>query len=192
MKVLLTVSQLAKRLGVHPQTIRRWDRAGKLSPYCRTIGNHRRYLVPKTKGDLTIGYCRVSSKDQEFDLDRQVIRLKELSDNNSITITRIIKDIGSGMNYNKKGFKELLNLIITGQVNHLVILHKDRLLRFGSEIIFKLCSAMDVKVTILEIKEQTSMERFCQDLVEIMTVFCSKIYGQRSHKNKQKINNAQL
>jgi putative resolvase len=117
--------------------------------------------------------------------------LKEKSKLQNIQIDGIIKDIGSGMNYKKKGFKQLLNLILNGKVKHLVLMHRDRLLRFGSEIIFIICKFMNVQVTILEPSPATSpIEQLCLDMVEIMTVFSSKIYGMRSHTNTRAIKQA--
>ena len=96
-----------------------------------------------------------------------------------------ISDLGSGLNYKKKGLKQLLNLILLGKVQTLIINHKDRLLRFGSELIFWLCQQMQVNVIILEAKKEiTFEEELSSDVIELMTVFCAKLYGKRSHKNK--------
>ena len=177
-----TTTKFANLLGVHPQTLRRYTREGKV-PCKRTPGNHRRFFVDDKPGEkLKVGYARVSSHDQKEDLTRQIADIEEKTHPE-----RIISDIGSGMNYSKPGFKKLLSLLLTGQVGEIVLSHKDRLLRFGSEIIFHICRAFQVKITILY--EETILEpsqRFCQDLVEIMTVFCSKIYGARAHKNRRK------
>jgi len=180
----LTVSEMASRMGVHAQTLRRWERQGKMPTPERTLGNHRRYRQSiKNEKALTVGYVRVSSNDQKADLDRQKAYVEEHS-NKPVDI--IIKDIGSGMNYNKAGFKQLLLLLMQGMVGEIVLAHKDRLLRFGSEIIFQICHHLGVKITILDDSpDKPPMERFCQDLVEIMTVFCSKIYGHRSHQHSK-------
>jgi putative resolvase len=96
-----------------------------------------------------------------------------------------INDLGSGLNYKKKGLKQLLNLILLGKVQTLILNHKDRLLRFGSEIIFSLCKHMKVNVIVLEAKKEiTFEEELSSDVIELMTVFCAKLYGKRSHKNK--------
>ena len=96
-----------------------------------------------------------------------------------------ISDLGSGLNYKKKGLKQLLNLILLGKVQTLIINHKDRLLRFGSELIFTLCAFKRVTVKILEdSKERSFEEELSSDVIELMTVFCAKLYGKRSHKNK--------
>lgn len=167
---------------VHPQTIRRWTKTGKLD-CTRTIGNHRRFEPPMNDSKLVIGYARVSSFDQKEDLVRQqeYIRTQHKVD-------QIIQDTGSGMNYKKPGFKKLMLLILEGKVKELVITHKDRLLRFGSEIIFIICKFFGVTVTILhDEKPKDSKDTFASDVIEIITVFCSRIYGQRSHQNRNRI-----
>lgn len=180
----IPIRQMAAQLGVHPQTLRRWERAGKIPKAPRTIGNHRRYQTAQPEATaLTVGYVRVSSHDQKADLNRQQQYVQEKAGK---PVDLIIKDLGSAMNYKKSGFKQLLLLLLQGKVKELILTHKDRLLRFGSEIIFQICSHFGVTVTILDQSEELPpMEKFCRDLVEIMTVFCSKIYGHRSHQNRQ-------
>ena len=90
------------------------------------------------------------------------------------------------MNYNKKGFLCLLELIVNGQISRLVLTHKDRLLRFGAEIIFRLCELKGIEIVIINKGEQPSFEEeLTQDVMKIMTVFCAKLYGHRSHKSKK-------
>lgn len=181
----LSVLALARQLGVHPQTIRRWDREGTLRADFRTPGGHRRYRSTPQEGE-TVGYVRVSSHDQKADLERQRTAVAEGAAQAGKPCDRIIADLGSGMNYKKRGFLQLLTLLLAGKVKTLVLAYKDRLLRFGSEIVFRICKAMGTEVVILKQEEQTDpQQRFCQDLIEIMTVFCSKIYGQRGHANRR-------
>jgi putative resolvase len=191
----LTVGELALLYGVHNQTIRRWCRAGSIAEHHRTIGNHRRFEAPNNEEAQTVGYVRVSSADQKSDLDVQALALTAKAKLQNIQINQTISDIGSGMNYKKKGFKQLMNMLLQGKVKHLVIMHRDRLLRFGAEIIFLICKIFNVKVTILEPSPATSpIEQLCLDMVEIITVFSSKIYGMRKNTNTKALNlaNAQL
>ena len=96
----------------------------------------------------------------------------------------VISDLGSGMNYHKKGLKQLLNGIIKGDVGRLVITHKDRLLRFGAELVFSICEAKQVEVLIMNKGEDTSFEEdLATDVLEIITVFSARLYGSRSRKN---------
>ena len=87
--------------------------------------------------------------------------------------------------YKKKGFNKLIELITTQKIKQIIVTHKDRLLRFGSEIITKLCHLFNVKFFIINFNEEKTFEQeFCEDICEIMTVFSSKLYVKRSHKNK--------
>ena len=100
--------------------------------------------------------------------------------------------MGSGINYNKKGLKELIGSMIDGEVGPLVITHKDRLLRFGAELIFSICEAKEVEVVIINKGEDTTFEEdLAKDVLEIITVFSARLYGARSKKNKKLIEEMQ-
>ena len=184
------IGEAAKLLGVSVQALRNWEMEGKILPSHRTPGGQRMYDLAALIGvnDLTsptIGYARVSSSDQKEDLERQHAVLEAFCNKNGWQ-TEIIRDLGSGMNYNKKGLHRLLELLVQGQMSRLVITHKDRLLRFGGEIIFRICELKGIEVVIINKGEQpTFEEELTQDVLEIMTVFCAKLYGRRSHKSKK-------
>ena len=96
--------------------------------------------------------------------------------------------MGSGINYNKKGLKSLINAIIDDEVGRIVITHKDRLLRFGAELIFSICEAKEVEVLIINKGEDSSFEEdLTKDVLEIITVFSARLYGARSRKNQKLI-----
>ena len=100
----------------------------------------------------------------------------------------LISDLGSGLNYNKKGLKKLVRMICSRQVSTLIVTHKDRLLRFGSALLFQLCDFYGTEVIILEDRVlQTFEQELVADVIEIMTVFTAKMYGKRAHKNKKAI-----
>src|SRR5690349_14487109 len=100
----------------------------------------------------------------------------------------LITDLGSGMNYYKKGLKKLLNAILEGDVGRLVLNHKDRLLRFGAELVFALCEARNVEVVIIDRGADTTFEEdLANDVLEIITVFSARLYGSRSHRNQKLI-----
>ena len=180
--LLLTVGKMTSHLGIDPQTLRRWERQGKLSKPKRTLSHHRRYRLQASKSEAwVIGYVRVWSHDQKSDLERQKVFLEFKSGKPG---DLVMKDLGSGMKYMKSGFKQLLLLLLQGKFRELILTHKDRWLRFGSEIIFQIGKFMGVKITIKsETPGQAPMEQFGKDWVEIVTVFCSKIYGHRSPKH---------
>jgi len=182
-------------LGVSVDTLRRWEAAGKIEVE-RTPGGHRRYDVERLRGiaanrppdpaqRLTLGYARVSSYDQKEDLKRQSAVLSEFCARQGWT-HEIIEDLGSGMNYHKKGLRELLRRICNGEVGRLVVTHKDRLLRFGAELVFSVCEHFGTEVVIINRSEDTSYEEdLGQDVLEIISVFSARLYGSRSHKNQK-------
>jgi excisionase family DNA binding protein len=199
----IRISQAAQELGVSVDTLRRWEAAGKIQAE-RTPGGHRRYdlaqlrgIVPRQappKGDLrpsqrlTLAYARVSSHDQKSDLVTQVALLESFCSANGWTY-EVLQDLGSGLNYQKRGLRQLIQRICAGQVGRLVLTHKDRLLRFGSELIFALCEEFGVEVVIINRNDQPPSfeEELVQDVLEISTVFSARLYGSRSHKNRQLI-----
>lgn len=102
----------------------------------------------------------------------------------------MIRDLGSGLNFKKKGLQKLIELLLSGDVSRLVIANKDRLLRFGSELIFTICEHHEVEVVILNKKEDATFEEdLASDVLEIITVFSARLYGSRSHKNKKLLEN---
>jgi predicted site-specific integrase-resolvase len=121
----------------------------------------------------------VSSHDQRQDLERQKQVLELYCAQQGWTF-EIIADLGSGMNYRKKGLKHLLNDVIAGHVGRLVLTHKDRLLRFGTELVFSICEVKQVEVVILNQGEDTTFEEdLANDVLEIITVFSARLYGSR-------------
>jgi hypothetical protein len=180
---------MASILGVTPKTVRLWEKEGKISSI-KTEGGHRRFypsevLKNKKQSNMTIGYARVSTSEQKDDLDRQK-KILELYCAEKGWNCEIISDIGSGINYNKKGLERLIKLICLGEIERLVVSHKDRLLRFGSEIIFSICEQHNVEIVIINKSiNSTFEEELTNDVLEIITVFSAKLYGSRSHKNKK-------
>lgn len=128
----------------------------------------------------------MSSRDQKNDLIRQVEVLEQYCSKQGFEY-EVIQDLGSGMNYYKKGLTKLLNLILESKVKRLVITHKDRLLRFGAELIFAICAAKEIEVIIINQGEENLKfeEELAQDVLEIITVFSARLYGSRSKKNKK-------
>ena len=185
------IGEAATLLGVSVQALRNWESEGKIMPSHRTPGGHRMYdlaelLGVNDKTYPTIAYARVSSHDQKEDLERQHAVLEAFCNKNGWKPTEIIKDLGSGMNANKKGLQRLLELIVRGQMSRLVLTHKDRLLRFGADLIFRICEIKGIEIVIINKGEQPSFEEeLTHDVMEMMTVFCAKLYGRRSQKSRK-------
>ena len=184
-------------LGVTAQTLRNWDKEGKLKPSYVKSNGYRYYSEEsilsytqerKTKKNLNvIGYARVSSKKQSDDLERQVNNLKTYLDS-KYTDYEIITDIGSGINYTKPGLKKLIEKINKKEVDLIVILYKDRLLRFGFELIEYFAELNNVKIEVLDKIDKNQDQELVEDLVQIITVFSCKIQGERKNKTKELIN----
>lgn len=191
---LVSISKAAKLLGVSISTLRRWESEGKISSEPRDKSGHRRYDLAKIKpgsfrlshdSRKTIAYARVSSRDQIKDLERQK-ELLELYCASQGWTYELLSDLGSGMNYYKKGLKRLLKEILAEKISRLVLTHKDRLLRFGAELIFSICEAKEVEVIILNKGEEGKFEEeLAKDVLEIITVFSARLYGSRSRKNQK-------
>jgi len=190
----ISIGEAAEVLGVSITTLRRWDKAGRLESQ-RSPSGHRRYDLSQLRPGLvrekpleavkTIAYARVSSHDQKADLERQKQVLELYCARQGWTF-EIISDLGSGMNYQKKGLKRLLDLVIEGKAGRLVLTHKDRLLRFGAELVFAICEAKNVEIVIINQGEDTTFEEdLAKDVLEIITVFSARLYGSRSHKNQK-------
>ena len=163
----------------------------------RTAGGHRRYdlltlmtlagkMVDESeKNCTTIAYARVSSHDQKADLIRQSQVLESFCAAKGWDF-ELMQDLGSGLNYDKRGLKLLLKRICQGEVDRLVLTHKDRLLRFGAELVFSLCEHFGTEVILINARGDASFEEdLASDVLEIITVFSARLYGSRSHKNRR-------
>lgn len=194
--VYLSIHKVASILGVTPQTLRQWDANGYFVPSQRRGNGYRYYTKEqveqfaeqfntiKNKNRINIGYCRVSTNKQKDDLVRQVenveLYLKSLK-----TPYQIIKDIGSGINYNKKGLSELLELICKNKVDTVYVLYKDRLVRFGFEILQKVAELHNTQIVVLDNEDKTKEQELVEDLMQIITVFSCRLHGKRASKTKQ-------
>ncbi|MDJ0742316.1 MAG: IS607 family transposase [Xenococcaceae cyanobacterium MO_167.B27] len=184
----LSISEAAYLLGVSTDTLRRWEKEGKITS-SRTEGGHRRYdltsiLKDKEDEGLTILYPRVSTRPQLKDLDRQIAVLETYAQIKGWKNCLTLKDIGSGVNYRKRGLNKLLSLLTEGKATRLVLTTKDRLLRFGSELVFSICELYSVEVVILNKDPDSSPEEeLVKDVLEIITVFSAKLHSMRSRKN---------
>ena len=183
---LFTPTELSKLLKVSPETLKYWDNTGQIKS-TRTKGGHRRYFytIPEAKPSIEkkqFIYARVSSIKQKSDLQRQVDALKAI-----YPAFEVIKDVGSGINFRRKGLVTLLDNVIGGNVSDVVVAHRDRLARFGFELFEHLFQRFGVTLTVLSnpnVKEPVT--ELAKDLLSIVTVFTARYYGSRSYKVLQK------
>lgn len=184
----VTNKEACKIFGVSGNTLRRWEQNGKVECQ-RTSGNHRRYFVHS--GDVTEDkkpckkfiYVRVSSSKQKDDLTRQTDFLLD-----KYPGYQVISDIGSGLNYKRKGLLKLLELSNRGEVNEVVVFSKDRLCRFGFELLQWQLLQNNSKLVVHEQSDKTPEQEFTEDILAILQVFACRWNGKRKYtidKNKE-------
>lgn len=189
---MLSIGKFAKSLGVSIQTLRNWDKEGKLKPTYVTENGYRYYsedLLNKFRNIKNVNkikkknilYARVSTKNQKDDLDRQVDNLKQYAYSKGYSF-EIITDIGSGINYKKEGLLKMINLVECGEVDRIIVLYKDRLIRFGFDLIEYICKLNDTKIEIVDNSTISKEQELTEDLIQIITVFANRLYGSRSKK----------
>lgn len=185
---------VTKILGVTAQTLRNWDKEGKLKPSYTKSNGYRYYSEDvilsytqerKTKKDINVVlYARVASKEQQDDLERQISNLKEYA-KDKYEKYDVISDIGSGINYEKPGLKRLIEMINKKQVDIIVVLYKDRLLRYGFELVEYFAKLNNVKIEVIDKIDKNQDQELVEDLVQIITVFSCKLQGKRKKKTKE-------
>jgi predicted site-specific integrase-resolvase len=186
------IGRAASELGVSRDTLRRWEVAGKIQVE-RTPSGHRRYdlsqlrrmLPPESKDQrISLAYARVSHQQQKKDLKRQIDMLTTYCNERGWKF-EVIQDFGSGMNYRKSGLRQLIQRICQGDVGRLVMTHRDRLLRFGVELIFSLCEHFGTEIVIINASSLTEFEdEIAEDVMEIITIFSARLYGSRNDENR--------
>jgi len=188
---LYTLKEACLLLGLHPRTIQKWDKQGKIRAV-RTPGGRRRIPeseIRRLQGEKgirsIIGYARVSSATQKDDLERQVEYLRQNG------VHEIITDIGSGLNEKRKGFLKLLNKVLHNEVDKVVILYEDRLTRFGFGTLEKVFEAHGTNIQVLnQIETKSPQQELIDDLIMIISHFSGKMYGPRSHKHNEVVERA--
>ncbi len=176
----------AQTLGITVEHLRRMERAGEIT-CIRTGGGHRRYDVQsfidaQTRTDIiTIGYCRVSGKSQSDALASQVAYLRK-----HYPDAEIIEDFGSGINFKRKGLRTLLERILRGDKLRLVVAHRDRLARFGGEIIQFLVEQNGGEIVVLNGTVYSPEEELTADLLAILRVFSCRMPGLRRYRDQIK------
>src|SRR3989440_2855270 len=195
---LLRVSRAAHELGLHPLTVRKWIKAGKITAI--RVGNEARIprseierLVGKTDGRLLVLYGRVSGHGQKEDLDIQIQRLQAwAAAERKGQEPLVLSDIGSGLKASRRQLQRLLKLVCEDKVGEVAITYEDRLTRFGQEYLETLFACFGVTLTVLDPGEnKTPEQELTDDLLALIASFSGRLYGMRSHKQKELVQCAQ-
>ena len=189
---ILKPREVSAILNVTVRTLQKWDREGKLKA-SRTPTNQRyytqeqinEYLGKKNRiSDNIVIYCRVSSNSQKPDLKSQIEFLRQYANAKGYIVDEIITDIGSGLNYNRKKWNELLEKIQEKRISKVIVSHKDRFIRFGYEWFEKFVESCGCTIEVVNNETTSPQEEMIQDLVSIIHCFSCRIYGLRKYKTK--------
>lgn len=194
MEKIYKPQEFASMLGVAVVTLQRWDREGKLIAYRNPKGRryytHTQYEeymgISENKVGKTIIYARVSNRGQKDDLENQIDFLKTFANARGMIVDEVMTDIGSGLNYNRKKWNELIELAQKKEVHQLIISHKDRFVRFGYEWFEQFLKKHGVEVIVVNNEKLSPQEELVQDLISIIHVFSCRIDGLRKYKKKIK------
>lgn len=170
----------ASILGVHPNSLRSWEKQRKIR-VTRTPGGKRLYDIESFTGAIaptqSVCYCRVSSQKQRDDLERQVAYMRERFPEHDI-----ITDIASGLNFKRKGLRSLLERVLRREVKTVVVAHKDRLARFGFDLLQWLVESHGGTVVVLNDVSSSPTDELTQDLLAVLTVFSCRMHGLRKYR----------
>lgn len=196
----VTIRQAADQLGLHPDTLRKWDREGRIVAV-RTPGGHRRYLPSQIKALLGQGeqeereknrvavYCRVSSHDQKQkgDLERQVGRVLSHCVIKKYQVIQVFEEVGSGMSDERPKLKRLFKFVESGQIDRVIVEHRDRLCRFMFQFLVDYFASHGVQIEwVDEVLGKSYEEELVEDILSLMSSFSAKIYGKRSAENRKR------
>ena len=190
------VGEFAKLLNVTVKTLQNWDKQGTLKAY-RTPTNQRFYTEEQLnqilnlsntnqeeKQGLKIGYCRVSTHNQKNSLENQEEYLRSYTNAKGVILDEVFTDIGSGINYNRKNFNRILELVEDGEVAEIYVTYKDRFVRFGFDWFNTFCEKHGAKIIILNQPSTSPEQELAEDLLNIVTVFSARSHDLRTYKKQ--------
>ena len=191
MKNTYSPREFGALIGRAVNTLQRWDRMGILKAH-RTVTNRRYYtheqylefIGQKAAVKNIMTYCRVSSAGQKKDLASQKEAVEQFCVASGKPVGAALEDIGSGLNYRRKQFVRLMEMVGRGEVFEIVIAHKDRLVRFGFEWFEKFCNDHGCMITVMNAESLSPEEEMTRDLLSIIHCFSSRLYGLRKYKKK--------
>ncbi|MBV0931032.1 IS607 family transposase [Lentilactobacillus sp. IMAU92037] len=183
--------ELAERIGVSVKTLQKWDRQGKL-PAKRTVTNRRYYteadylkaIGKPTANRQNVIYARVSTAAQKDDLRDQVKFLRQYVNAKGIIVDQVITDVGSGLNYKRKKWNQLLDEVMQSKVNQIYIAYPDRFTRFGFDWFQQFCAKFGTEIVVVNNEQLSPEAEVVQDLISIIHVFSSRVYGLRKYQKK--------
>ena len=185
----------AELVGVSVKTLQRWDREGTLTAN-RTPTNRRYYTYDqylqykgiRMEADQrqTVIYARVSTRNQKDDLSNQVAFLRQFCNARGMIVDRCIEEYGSGLNYNRKRWNELLDGVMQQRIKTIVVTHKDRFVRFGFDWFERFCEKFDTDILVVNNEALSPQEELVQDIISILHVFSCRLYGLRKYKKQIK------
>jgi resolvase, N terminal domain family protein len=188
---MIKINEMAKRLGVSIKTLQRWDRDGilvaKRTPTDRRYYTEDQYLeyigsTTESKRKI-IAYVRVSGVNQKDDLQNQITFIRNHVNAKGEILDFVIEDIGSGLNYNRKNWNDLLlNQIPKGEIKKIYITYKDRFVRFGFDWFKRFCNHYDCEIIVINNPDTSPQKELVDDLISIIHVFSYRIYGLRKYK----------
>lgn len=185
--------EFAELLNVSVKTLQRWDREKTLvanrTPTNRRYYTYDQYLQFKGIGtDIDsrkiVIYTRVSTRNQTDDLENQVDFLQTYVNARGLIVDEIIRDYGSGLNYNRKKWNQLLGEVMENKVRMILVSHKDRFVRFGFDWFEKFCNKFNVEIVVVKNDKLSPHEELVQDIVSILHVFSCRLYGLRKYKKQ--------
>ena len=188
---MIRLNEMAKRLNVSVKTLQRWDREGilvaKRTPTDRryyTEDQYLEYIGSSTKSKRkTIAYVRVSSANQKDDLRNQITFIRNYVNAKGEILDDVIEDIGSGLNYNRKHWNDLLlNQISKGEIEKIYITYKDRFVRFGFDWFERFCNHYNCEIVVINNPDTSTQKELVDDLISIIHVFSDRIQGLRKYK----------
>ena len=188
---MIRLNDMAKRLGVSVKTLQRWDREGilvaKRNPNNRryyTEDQYLEYIGSSNKKDRKIiAYIRVSNNNQRDDLQNQITFIRNYVNAKGEILNDVIQDVGSGLNYNRKHWNNLLlNQIPKGEIEKIYITYKDRFVRFGFDWFERFCNHYNCEIVVINNPDTSPHQELIEDLISIIHVFSCRIYGLRKYK----------
>ena len=191
MSKIYRISEFAKRIGRAPSTVRRWEREGILT--AKRLPSGQRYFdesdvramlggAPERR--LSVVYCRVSSAGQREDLQSQVAAMEQYCRAAAIAVDEWIQEVGGGMNFTRKRFLSMIERIQRGEIERVLIAHKDRLVRFGFDLLDHLSREHGCEIIVVNQESLSPEQEMVEDLLAVVHTFSCRLYGMRKYKKQ--------